>query len=519
MKDFETHLSKTSEVGFVREVVGSIAYVSGLPTVRPDEFVIFESGGLGQVFSLKRDLVEVLTFFKNPIKVGSRVARTDNLFQIPVGDAFLGNVIDPFGESFDHHKAYARPKESRAVETLPPGIVSRKTIRRYFETGVSIVDLMIPLGRGQRQLVIGDRKTGKSNFLLQAAISAVKQGDICIYAAIGKNKIDIKKTEEFFAANGVLGNVIIVASASEDPPGVIYLTPFSAMTIAEYFRDQGRDVLIVLDDLTTHAKFYREISLIGKRFPGRDSYPGDIFYVHARILERAGNFIHGQGEVSITCLPVVETLQGDLSGYIQTNIMSMTDGHIYFDSNLFSQGRRPSINPFLSVTRVGRQTQSDSKRSISRELLTFLTLYDKMQNIVHFGSELNEAVRVIIDTGGKLLGLFDQDLDTVVPSNVQCIILSLLWSDDFKKIDIATLASYKQKISELYQKDPKYKQLIDETVLNSSSFNEILRKVKDNASSFQVDLPTTQTPVQRALSNQEGANAAGTGSQDKNNPN
>ena len=189
MKAFEEHLDKTSEIGFVREVIGSISYVSGLPTVRPEEFVVFESGGIGQVFSLRDDVVEVLTFFKDPVKVGSRVARTDNLFQIPVGTSFLGNVLDPFGESFDHHKISERPKETRPVEPPPPGIVNRKTIRRYFETGVSIVDLMVPLGRGQRQLIIGDRKTGKSNFLHQTIISAVRQGDICIYTAIGKNKI------------------------------------------------------------------------------------------------------------------------------------------------------------------------------------------------------------------------------------------------------------------------------------------------------------------------------------------
>lgn len=505
MNDFQQHLSKTAEIGFVKEVVGSIAIVSGLPTVRPDEFVVFESGDMGQVFTLSPDVIEVLTFSREPVKVGTRVARTDNLLEIPVGEEFFSKVIDPFGQPFEAHNAFKIPSDKRSLNTAPPGIVSRKSINRYFETGVPIVDLMVPLGKGQRQLVIGDRKTGKSNFLLKTIVYAAKNGDLCIYAAIGKNKMDIKKAEEYFDKHKVKQNIIIVATSAEDPAGLIYLTPYSAMSIAEYFRDKARDVLIVLDDLSTHAKFYREISLIGKRFPGRDSYPGDMFHVHARLLERAGNFAitNGQrpdgtgttaGEVSITCLPVTETLGGDLSGYIQTNIMSMTDGHIYFDSNLFTQGRRPSVNPFLSVTRVGRQTQSDSKRSISRELLSFLTLFDKMQNVVHFGSELTENVKIVLETGNKILQLFDQEPEVVVPSNVQCVALSLLWGDDFKSLEIAKLIYYKDRIYDMYQKDAEYKQMVDEIVLKSNSFNEILLQVRQNADRLKIDLPKPLMP-------------------------
>jgi len=491
MKDFDKYLQEVGEVGSIREVVGPIAYAVGLPKARPFELVVFENGEFGQVFSVKKDVVEVLTFAKTPLAVGLRATRTGKIIDVPVGKELISNVIDPFGGSFENHKMFNKPTERRSLEESLMGISARKTIKRSFETGVSIVDLMVPLGRGQRELVIGDRKTGKTSFLFQTIVYAAKQGEICIYAAIGKNKIEIKRAEEYFAANNVLDRVVIVASSSQDPAGVVYLTPFSAMTIAEYFRDQGQDTLVVMDDLSTHAKFYREISLIGKRFPGRDSYPGDMFYIHARLLERGGNFhTKDGGEVSITCLPVVQTLQGDLSGYIQTNIMSMTDGHIYFDSNLFTQGRRPSINPFLSVTRVGRQTQPDSKRSISRELITFLTLFDKMQNIVHFGSELTEAVRVILDTGNKVLQLFDQETHVVVPGNVQPIVLSLLWGEDSRKIDVSKLAEMRGKISELYIKNPDYRKMVDDVVLKSSSFNEILALVKDNAAKFGISIPT-----------------------------
>lgn len=519
MNDFNQILTQSGEVGFVSEVIGPIVYVEGLPGAHLQEVIIFEDKSQGQVFSLSKNRVEVLSFSEKPIKVGSKAARTGKFIEVPVGLELLGNIIDPFGNSFDNHNIFKKPEAKRSLNTPPPGIVKRKTIKKYFETGVSMVDLMVPLGYGQRELVIGDRKTGKTDFLLQTIVYAAKKGIVTIYAAIGKNKIDIKRAWEYFEANGVAKNTIIVASSSEDAPGMVYLTPYSGMSIAEYFRDQGKDVLLVMDDLTTHAKFYREISLISKRFPGRDSYPGDMFYVHSRLLERGGNFQTEKGESSITVLPVVETLQGDLSGYIQTNIMSMTDGHIYFDSGLFTAGRRPSVNPFLSVTRVGRQTQSDSSRSISRELLSFLTLYDKMQNIVHFGSELTANVLTILSTGDKILQLFDQQVDSVIPPNVQAVTLSLLWGDDFKQLEIAKLIYYKDKISERYQTDPQYKKMIDDLVETSTNFNQILGKIRQNPAQIGIEIPKqspiTQAPTQTAPAAANSTNSPSTNDQTK----
>ncbi|HVZ67677.1 MAG TPA: hypothetical protein VG917_05470 [Patescibacteria group bacterium] len=479
MNNFENYLKETSEVGFVKEVVGVILYINGLPDAKPDELIVFEDGSYGQVFSLSRNFVEVISFSKSQIRVGTRATRTGRALEVPVGESLLSHVIDPFGNPFEGHGSLEKPKQTRPVDTTPGDISTRKMITKHLETGVSIVDLMVPLGRGQRELVIGDRKTGKTNFLLQAVVSAANQGEACIYAAIGKKKSDIKLIEEFFVKNKVMDRVVIVASTSQDAPGVINATPYSGMSIAEDFRDRGKNSFLVLDDLSTHAKFYREISLLGRRFPGRDSYPGDIFYIHAKLLERGGNFHVGDGEASITCLPVVETLQGDLSGYIQTNIMSMTDGHIYFDSNIFSQGRRPAVNPFLSVTRVGRQTQDKSKRSISRELLTFLTLYEKMQNFIHFGSELTPSVKSIIDTGGKIIKLFDQDMDTIVPSNVQTIIISLVWGNEFSNKSIEEIMQFRKKMVTSYNTDQDYKKKIDEVVLSSENFNQILKTVKE----------------------------------------
>lgn len=480
MKKINDYLSETGEIGYVVKVVNVIAYADGLPSVKPGEVVVFENGESGKVMSLSQNSVEIMTFAKKPIKVGEKVARTGKSIEIAVGKELLGKVIDPFGASLDNQTFIKKAENIRPVEILPPGIITRKIIKRQLDTGVAIVDLMVPIGHGQRQLVIGDRKTGKTNFLLQTIVSAAKSGTICIYAAIGKKKIDIKRTEEYFTKSKVLDKVVIIASTSQDPAGVIYLTPYSAMTIAEYFRDIGQDSLLILDDLSTHAKFYREISLLANKFPGRNSYPGDIFYVHAKLLERAGNFLVNKSETAITCMPVVESSQGDFSGYIQTNIMSMTDGHIYFDNNLFTEGRRPAVNPFLSVTRVGKQTQSDAKRSINRELLSFLTLYEKARNFSHFGAEVTESVRVTIQTGTRIVGIFDQDPNIIIPSNIQAIFLTLIWGQNVKETDMKKVNLYRKKLTELYETSSSYKQYIDKAVTSAKSFNDLLLFVQKN---------------------------------------
>lgn len=476
METFKKLLDKTGEIGFVTQVIDSIVYAEGLPGVQPDEIVVFETGEKGQVLSLNEGSIEILTFSPEQIKVGTKITRTGTILEFPSGEGMLGKVVDPFGNLLTEEGKATIKTTPYPVDREPEGIVERESIKKYLETGTSIVDLMIPLGKGQRELVIGDRKTGKTNFLLHTILTQAKQGNICIYACIGKRKIDIKKSEEFFRANKIMDKVLLIASTSTDPAGTIFVTPYSAMAAAEYFKDKGKDVLVVLDDMSTHAKFYREISLLGKRFPGRNSYPGDIFYVHGKLMERAGNFSTTNGETAITCLPVVETTQGDLSGFIQTNLMSMTDGHLFFDSNLFYQGRRPAINPFLSVTRVGRQTQSSIKRSINREITSFLTLYERIQNFVHFGSELNESSKITLDTGAKIQKLFDQPSNEIIPINVQVIIFVMVWGTLLPNLKIEEVIEKRKKLTELYLKDPKLQKELDEMIETSETLNELLKK-------------------------------------------
>lgn len=484
MKKFNDYLNETGEIGYVKKVVNVIVYADGLPTAHPGEVVVFEGGQIGQITALKQDLVEILTFSKKTVRTGEKIARTGRLNTIQVGPELLGKIITPLGNLINDTLGSIKAQETRPIETLPSGIMTRRLIKKQLDTGVGIVDLMVPIGHGQRELVIGDRKTGKTNFLLQTIVSAVRQNNICIYAAIGKKKIDIKKVEEYLKLNGVLDKVIIVASTSQDPAGEIFLTPYTAMTIAEYFRDHNQDSVVILDDLLNHAKFYRELSLIANKFPGRNSYPGDIFYVHSRLMERAGNFFVNNQETAITCIPVVESSQGDFSGYIQTNVMSMTDGHIYFDSNLFSEGRRPAINPFLSVTRVGKQTQSLSKRSINRELLSFMTLFEKLRNYSHFGAELTDSVKVTLNTGNKLLGIFEQDPNNIIPGNVQAILLTLVWGGKIQDTDPGKITEYRSKITNLYLNDPAYRKNVDDAINNTNTFNDLLLYIQNNIHEF-----------------------------------
>src|SRR3989344_1984008 len=423
---FGDYLKKTGEVGYVSQVQHWVVQVEGLPGAGLGEMVVFEQGQPGQVTALSASAVEVVVLSRESVVVGKRVARTGQMLKIPVGDTVLGKTVDAMGRGM----AGGQPKPG---DVMPAGIVGRKKIARQLETGIMIVDMMIPVGKGQRELLLGDRKTGKSFLLWHIMLAQARRGSVCVYAAIGKKRTEIIKVKDFFTKTGISDRTVVVATTSDDSAGEIYLCPYTAMTVAEYFRDQGKDVLLVLDDMSTHAKFYRELSLISKKFPGRDSYPGDIFHIHSKLLERGGNFelklSSGETvEAAITVLPVVDTVQGDVTGYIQTNLMSMTDGHIYFDSDLFFRGRRPAINPFISVTRVGHQTQTALAKDAGRVLFDLLANYEKTQGFLRFGAELGENSRQILAMGDRVLAYFDQPVFSLVPINLQLVGLAMLLS-------------------------------------------------------------------------------------------
>lgn len=479
MNSFSFYLETIGEYGIVLQINHPIVFVEGLPLAKSQELVVFETGQLGQIFAVNREDVEVLVFSKQPVKANSRVVRTNQTLTIGVSEQLLGSTINPLGEPIGSYDSLPSITTQKDLDERPIGISERTRIKRQLNTGVTVIDMMIPIGKGQKELVIGDQKTGKTSYLLTAIKSQVQEGTIAVYAVIGKKISDIKRIREFLEKENIMNRSVIVAATSYDSPGVIYLTPFSAMTISEFFRDQGFDVVLVLDDLSNHAKYYREISLLAKRFPGRDSYPGDIFYTHARLLERAGNFRHpAKGEVSITCFPVAETVEGDFTNYIVTNLMGITDGHIFFDSNIFYRGRRPAINIPLSVTRVGRQTQRIVKRHITRELMSFFSVYERMQSVSHFGAELTESVRGVLKTGDKIYRYFDQPNILIVPEEVQLILFTMLWYNLIDEDLELWLDEYRVNLAKAYQNDKDKRFLA--SMLEVETFNQLLGNISKN---------------------------------------
>lgn len=481
--DFNQQLTKLGEFGVIEQVHDSIVVASGLPDARLHEIVLFEMGGIGEVYLLNEDTIEILVFSRTPLIPGMKVTRSDAFLSVPVGEEFLGSTINPLGANLSAGGRQIAPTQWREIDVAPPGISKRAKISSPLVTGVTAIDLMVPLGKGQKELVIGDRKAGKTSFLLAAIKSQVSSGAIAIYAGIAKRKSDIKKIQQFLREQNLENRTIVVASSSYDSPSLIYLTPYSAMTIAEYFRDMGQDVILVLDDLSSHAYFYREIALVAKRFPGRDAYPGDIFHTHARLLERAGNFKTETGTASITVLPVAEVVEGDLTGYITTNLMSMTDGHIFFDGNVYFEGRRPAVNIPLSVTRVGRQAQSSLLRSINREISAFLTLFERVQNLSHFGAEVSSSVQTTILTGETIYKYFNQHYNLLIPPPVQVILFALLWLS-FLHVDEETLEETKKQMIESYNNSLQ-RELFDEA-MKKETFNELLSFVASHKEEFLV---------------------------------
>lgn len=484
MRTFEDYPTRsTREEGTVVSVAQGWVKLTGLEDASMHEVVIFENNALGYIISMHEGSIDCIVFSNTPLTRGMLVRLTGRKPEIPLSTEMLGAVITPLGESLT--------QPFREDTTLPlfrtaDGLPSRSRIHRACFTGVKIVDLLLPLGKGQRELIIGDRKTGKTNFLLQTMRFQMEDGAIGIYAGIGKKKTDIKKVQAFFKSHNLANQSVIVATSSDDPAGLIYLTPYTAMTIAEYFRDLGKDVILILDDLTTHARFYREISLIANRFPGRNSYPSDIFSVHASLLERAGNFKReGGSDVSITCLPVVETLQGDIAGYIQTNVMSMTDGHLLFDGDLFAKNRRPAINPFLSVTRVGRQTQDDLQHEITNTVLTFLDKVEKLQSYTHFGAELHTEVRDNLLKGEALITFFNQAQERLIDQYLALFSFGQVWQKSWT--DVTEIPVFLDKLYTTYTTNAPFQAEVYRIVSESTSLKDLSERSKEIMKQDQIN--------------------------------
>ena len=413
--------TRPEEEGIVKTVGDGIVVAEGLPSIQYGEIVIFESGVKGMVQDLRRDEVGIILFGDDSRVVeGSRVRRTKKTAGIPVGDAYLGRVIDALGNPID---GFGPVKSSgyRPVETPAPGIIDRQSVNEPMNTGILSIDSMFPIGRGQRELIIGDRQTGKTAIAIDTILNQKDTGVICIYVAIGQKSSSVAQLVGTLKKKGAMDYTIVVAASASETAPIQYIAPYAGVTLAEYFMYQGKDVLIVYDDLSKHAIAYRALSLLLERSPGREAYPGDVFYLHSRLLERSARLSDELGGGSITALPIVETQAGDVSAYIPTNIISITDGQIFLESDLFFAGQRPAVNVGLSVSRVGGAAQTKALKKAAGSIRLDLAQYREMEIFTQFSSDLDETTKRQLNYGQGLMRLLRQPQNKPSPSSAPAL--------------------------------------------------------------------------------------------------
>ena len=430
VEDFDLKAEK-KEIGFVSSVGDGIVIINGLDHAMYGEIVVFDNGVRGMVQNIERNRIGVILFGdEEGIIEGSRVVRSNKMAGIPVGDAYLGRVVDALGAPIDGEGAI-NTKEYRPIEEPAPGIIDRKSVNVPLQTGILAIDSMFPIGRGQRELIIGDRQTGKTSIAIDTILNQKGKDCICIYVAIGQKESTIASLVENLKKNDAMSYTCVVAATAADPAPIQYIAPYAATSLAEYFMYQGRDVLIVYDDLSKHAVAYRALSLLLGRAPGREAYPGDVFYLHSRLLERSCRLSDALGGGSITALPIIETLDGDVSAYIPTNVISITDGQIFLESNLFFEGQRPAVNVGLSVSRVGGAAQTKAMKKAAGSLRIDLAQYREMAVFTQFSSDLDESTKTQLEQGAILMELLKQPLGRPLSLGEQVVTLVLALNQEF----------------------------------------------------------------------------------------
>ncbi len=412
---------KMEEVGVVYYVGDGVARAYGLDNVMANEVVEFEGGTLGLAFNLEEDNVGLIVLgSESGIREGSLVRRTGRILDAPVGEGLIGRVIDPLGNPLDG-KGPVQYEYRSPVEKIAPGVVKRKSVHEPLQTGIKAIDSMIPIGRGQRELIIGDRSTGKTTICIDTILNQKDTDVYCIYVAIGQKRSTTARIIELLERSGAMEYTCVVVASATDPASLQYLAPFVGCTIGEYFRDNGKHALIIYDDLSKHAEAYRQLSLLMRRPPGREAYPGDVFYLHSRLLERAAKLNDELGAGSLTALPIIETKAGDVAAYIPTNVISITDGQIYLEPDLFNKGVRPAINVGLSVSRVGGAAQIKAMKQVAGTLRLELAQFRELEAFVQFASELDKATQQTINRGLRLVELLKQEPYNPIPVEKQIV--------------------------------------------------------------------------------------------------
>ncbi len=442
VEDFELE-AKEKEVGIVNWVGDGICNIDGIDHAFYGEIVIFDCGVKGMVQDVRRDEIGVILFGRDTeIKEGTKVVRTGKMAGLPVGDGFLGRIVDALGSPLDG-KGEIAADGFRPVECPAPSIVDRKSVSQPMETGLLSIDSMFPIGRGQRELIIGDRQTGKTSIATDTIINQKGKDVICVYVAIGQKASTVAKLVNTLKENGAMDYTIIVSATASDPAPLQYIAPYAGTALAEYFMYSGKDVLIIYDDLSKHAVAYRAISLLLERSPGREAYPGDVFYLHSRLLERSARITQEAGGGSITALPIIETQAGDLSAYIPTNVISITDGQIFLESELFFAGQRPAVNVGLSVSRVGGAAQTKAMKKAAGSIRIDLAQYREMEVFTQFSSDLDDATKKQLAHGRALMELLKQPLNRPFSMAEQVIILVAANAHIFSDLNVADIKKFR----------------------------------------------------------------------------
>ena len=476
---------QSRETGEVIWVGDGIVTVYGIDHAMYGEIVAFENGVKGMVQDVRQNEIGIILFGRDTgIKEGTKVVRTKKKAGIPVGDAFVGRVINALGEPIDGN-GDVKEDDYRPIEQEAPGIIDRQSVDTPMETGILSIDSMFPIGRGQRELIIGDRQTGKTSIATDTIINQRGKDVICIYVAIGQKASTVAKIVNTLKKHDAMDYSIVVSSTASDPASLQYIAPYAGTAMAEYFMHKGKDVLIVYDDLSKHAVAYRAISLLLERSTGREAYPGDVFYLHSRLLERSSHLSDKLGGGSITALPIIETQAGDVSAYIPTNVISITDGQIFLESNLFNAGMRPAVNVGLSVSRVGGAAQTKAMKKASGSIRIDLAQYREMEVFTQFASDLDDATKAQLQHGKALMELLKQPLSHPLSMHEQVLTLCMATDGVFDKIPTRQVKQYQKDILDFM--DLKHPEIGKEIEQTKALSDELRQKIKDAAAEFAAE--------------------------------
>ncbi|MDY0023331.1 MAG: F0F1 ATP synthase subunit alpha [Candidatus Izemoplasmatales bacterium] len=461
IKKYEKQI-KTEQVGSVISVGDGIALVYGIDKAMAGELLVFPDGVFGMVQNLEKNHVgAILLNDSSLVKEGMEVKTTGKILEIGVGEELIGRVINPLGQALDG-MGKIDTKKSRPIERKATGVIDRQSVNQPLETGIKVLDALVPIGRGQRELIIGDRQTGKTSIAVDTIINQKGKDVICVYVAIGQKQSTVLNVHETLKQFGAMDYSIIVAASASDPAPLLYLAPYSGVSIAEEFMFKGKHVLIIYDDLTKHAIAYRELSLLLRRPPGREAFPGDVFYLHSRLLERAAKLSDKLGGGSITALPIIETQEGDISAYIPTNVISITDGQIFLQSQLFYSGIRPAINAGLSVSRVGGAAQYKAIKRVSGTLRLDLASYRELEAFTQFGSDLDDATKAKLDRGERTVEILKQGLHEPMPFELQALSIFALSNGFIDQVKIVDVKRYEEELHQFFLNDKEANILLKE---------------------------------------------------------